>query len=131
MLQRLDTPLVRFLIAGGSLSLLNLALRFGFDLAVPFRVAVGVAGALTVALSFFVYRSLVFRDTAPVTMRAMLIFVAVNLVGLAVTIGVAAAALRGFASAEWVATCSHALGIVAGAAVTFPLYRATTFVSRK
>lgn len=132
-LVRLDTAPLRFLVAGGSLSLLNLALRAGFDVGMPFRSAVGLAGVVTVTLSFFVYRRVVFRDTSTLTARAVLTFIAVNLVGLVTTVVVAAAALYGLGEifdSQLAATLSHALGIGAGAAATYPLYRALTFATR-
>lgn len=124
-------PAIRFLLVGGSISLLNWTLRFVFSLFLDFQLAVVMAGCVAIIISYVAYRNLVFRTGTPLSVRSVTAFLFTNAVGLLVTVLIASGGLmllryRGLGG-DLAAGLSHALGILAGAAATYPLHKLVTF----
>lgn len=96
-----------------------------------FQLAMATAGCVAIVISYVVYRNLVFRTGTPLTVRSIAAFLLTNAVGLLVTVLVASGVLillhHRNLGGGLSAGISHALGILAGAAATYPLHKLVTF----
>jgi energy-coupling factor transport system substrate-specific component len=129
---RLPQPM-RFIIAGGFAAMVNWLARFPLELAMPFVPAVIGATIIGMAVGFISYRSFVFPGSARPLAGQIRDFVAVNLLGMAVTVVVAVlmryVILAVVDALPGVNAVAHALGIAAGALVNFLGHKRVTFRS--
>jgi energy-coupling factor transport system substrate-specific component len=129
---RLPQP-TRFIIAGGVAAGVNWLARFPLELAMPFVPAVIAATLIGMLVGFISYRSFVFPGSARPLAGQIRDFVAVNLLGMAVTVVVAAlmrhVILNVVDVLPGVNAVAHALGIAAGALANFFGHKRVTFRS--
>ena len=122
---------LRFLLAGGFAAAVNWLVRFPLSLAMPYGLAVLVAGAIGMTIGFVIYRHYVFPGSGRAPTRQVRDFIAVNLCAL-VAVTAVAILLKdglfpwlGFALAP--DAVAHAIGIAAGALANFVGHRQVTF----
>jgi energy-coupling factor transport system substrate-specific component len=129
---RLPQPM-RFIIAGGFAAVVNWLVRFPLELVMPFIPAVIAATIIGMVVGFISYRSFVFPGSARPLTGQIRDFVAVNLLGMAVTVVVAAllrhVILNVVDVLPDVNAVAHALGIAAGALANFLGHKRVTFRS--
>lgn len=129
---RLPQPM-RFIIAGGLAAAVNWLVRFPLEFAMPFIPAVIAATLVGMVVGFISYRSFVFPGSARPLAGQIRDFVAVNLLGMAVTVMVAAllrhVILNVVDVLPQVNAVAHALGITAGALANFLGHKRVTFRS--
>jgi energy-coupling factor transport system substrate-specific component len=122
----------RFLLAGGFAAFVNWAVRFPLSLVMPFWAAVAVAMGIGMCVGFVIYRRYVFPGSSRRLWKQVRDFIAVNGVGIVVTLAVAVGLkqlLLPHALFEEVvleALC-HAAGIAAGAVANYFGHRDVTF----
>jgi putative flippase GtrA len=127
---RLPQPM-RFIIAGGLAAGVNWLVRFPLELAMPFVPAVIAATLVGMLVGFISYRSFVFPGSARPLAGQIRDFVAINLLGMAVTVVVAALVRHVILNVvdvlPQVNAVAHALGIAAGALANFLGHKRVTF----
>jgi putative flippase GtrA len=110
-----DRRFIGFLIAGVVSTLCNLGSRYGFQLWMPYEWALVGANTVGVLTAFAMNRVLVFRSRSARVWGELARFVAVNLVGIAVSWGVAVLLYRSLLPAigfDWHPDLvAHAVGI--------------------
>jgi len=125
---------VRFLFAGGIAAVVNFGSRIGFSTVAPYWLAIVLAFWLGMATAFVLNREFVFqRSNKPLHSQALW-FVVVNLVALAMTLGVSlvcAGWLLPALGLRWhVAEIAHAIGIVAPTLASYAGHRHLTFAQK-
>jgi energy-coupling factor transport system substrate-specific component len=131
-LRRLSTdPRARFLVAGGFATLVNWLIRFPLDVVLPYAGAVAFAAVAHMVCSFMLYRSWVFPGSRRRFAEQVRDFVLVNLVGMAVTVGVSVflrQILVSLAAEPWIAAAgAHIVGIASGAVAGYLGHGRVTF----
>lgn len=126
---------VRFLIAGGAATLVNWLVRFPLDVMMPYAAAVALAAACHMALAFVLYRVWVFPGSDRHLLMQISDFILINLVSMAVTVGVSVA-LRQVLMALGIgplvaAAAAHFVGIGSGAIAGYIGHRRITFRSQR
>lgn len=122
---------VRFLLAGGFAAAVNWLVRFPLALVMPFLPAVIAATAIGMVVGFITYRRFVFPGSTRPLFGQIRDFVGVNLLGMAVTVAVAALVRHGLIA--WtgplpiVDAFAHAFGIAVGAVANFLGHKRVTF----
>lgn len=122
---------MRFLLAGGFAAAVNWVVRFPLALVMPFVPAVIVATMIGMVVGFVTYRRFVFPGSTRPLFGQIRDFIAVNLLGMAVTVLVAALARH--AVVAWtgplpiVDAFAHAFGIAVGAVANFLGHKRVTF----
>lgn len=121
----------RFLLAGGSASLLNWLVRFPLSSVMPYAAAVSVATLIGMAAGFFLYRNLVFRGSTRPLWLQIRDFIGVNIIAGIITVISAVILLNGpwwpEAYREFAPGISHMAGIGIGAVVNFFGHKLFTF----
>lgn len=131
-LRRFSTdPRTRFLVAGGFATLVNWLIRFPLDVVMPYAGAVAFAAVAHMICSFMLYRSWVFPGSRRRFGEQVRDFVLVNLVGMAVTVGVSVF-LRQIlvslaADAAIAGAVAHIIGIASGAVAGYLGHGRVTF----
>ena len=121
----------KFLLSGGIAACANVLSRFGFSQFMPYVPAIVLAFCVGMATAFLLMRAFVFSTgVAPPAQQASY-FVLVNMVGLAITVGVSIAVaklaslvLSDVSTAEAV---GHLAGVVAPVLVSFYAHKHLTF----
>jgi putative flippase GtrA len=131
-LRRLSSdPRTRFLVAGGFATLVNWLVRFPLDVVMPYAGAVAFAAVAHMVCSFMLYRSWVFPGSRRRIAEQIRDFALVNLVGMAVTVGVSVFLRQIMVSlaAEPVmaGACAHIIGIASGAVAGYLGHGRVTF----
>lgn len=122
---------VRFLVAGGTATLVNWVVRFPINLVVPYAVAVALATGIGMVCGFLMYRAWVFPGSNRSLSDQIRDFILVNLLSMVITVGVAVA-LRELILMLGVvevmaAAAAHAIGIAGGAVSNYCGHRRVTF----
>ncbi|KQQ12916.1 sugar translocase [Methylobacterium sp. Leaf123] len=130
----MQSEVVRFLIAGGSAVAINWVARILLSLALPFEAALILAYGIGMVAGFWLYRVFVFRAAAHGTLRGQLVlFLAVNAVGLAVVLAVSTLVIDGLTGLlpglkpAVAQALGHGAGIAVGAVTNFLGHRLLTF----
>lgn len=122
---------VRFLLLGGLAAAINWLVRFPLALVLPFNIAVVVAYVIGMSAGFTLYRTYVFPGSARPILQQTLIFVAVNLVGAVVVLGLAILFLNLQAGLDWPLFIreglAHGFAIAIGAVINFIGHKTLTF----
>jgi putative flippase GtrA len=82
------SPIVRFLLAGGTAALVNFGARVLFSIYLPYAVAIVLAYVLGMATAFLLNRRYVFRGYTNRLHQQVVRFIAVNALALLQTLGV-------------------------------------------
>jgi putative flippase GtrA len=126
----LSQPL-RFIIAGGFAAAVNWLVRFPLAAMMPFVPAVAVATGIGMIVGFLTYRQFVFPGSQRPLFGQIRDFIGVNLLGMAVTVAVAAASRHALVAVigplSAVDALAHATGIAAGAVANFLGHKRVTF----
>jgi energy-coupling factor transport system substrate-specific component len=131
-LRRLSAdPRARFLVAGGFATLVNWLIRFPLDVVLPYAGAVALAAVAHMVCSFMLYRSWVFPGSQRRLAEQVRDFVLVNLVGMAVTVGISVflrQVLVSLSAEPWIAAAgAHIVGIASGAVAGYLGHGRVTF----
>lgn len=125
------SQIVRFLLLGGTAAAINWAVRFPLSLFMPFPAAVFLAYLVGMMAGFSLYRAYVFPGSSLPLGVQIGLFLAVNLVGAAVVLGVSIALLEWLLPAlGWLLfpeAVAHGTGIAVGAAINFVGHKYLTF----
>ncbi len=130
--QSIATSAIRFLAAGGTASLVNWLVRFPLSLVLPFQIAVAIAYCVGMTLGFVLYQKWVFPGSTSSLRRQIVMFCAVNAVGLVTVVATAdvvrqAIVQSGLAQAGAASAVAHLTAIAIGACVNFLGHRVGTF----
>lgn len=122
---------MRFLLLGGLAAAINWLVRFPLSLLMPFPAAVFVAYLIGMGAGFTLYRAFVFPgSTLPVPVQVAT-FLAVNVIGAGVVMGVSLALLHHLLPMiGWTfmpEALAHGVGIAAGAAANFVGHKHLSF----
>jgi energy-coupling factor transport system substrate-specific component len=123
----------RFLLLGGLAAAINWVARFPLSLVMPFEAAIIVAYLIGMTAGFTLYRAYVFPGSQRPLAQQTVIFLAVNLAGAVIVLGVATgllAALSGI-SMPMVARegLAHGFAIGVGAVFNFFGHKLLTFAT--
>lgn len=122
---------LRFLLLGGLAAAINWLVRFPLAMVLPFHVAVVVAYVIGMSAGFTLYRTYVFPGSTRPILQQTLMFVAVNLVGAVVVLGLAILFLNLQAGLDWSLTVreglAHGFAIAIGAVINFFGHKTLTF----
>ena len=132
--QSVAASAIRFLAAGGTASLVNWLVRFPLSLVLPFTGAVAIAYCVGMTLGFVLYQRWVFPGSTRSLWRQIVMFCAVNAVGLATVVASAdvvrqAILQSGLAQSGAAGALAHLTAIAIGACVNFLGHRVATFGS--
>lgn len=126
-----DHQVVRFLLLGGFAAAVNWLVRFPLSLIMPMGWAVVVAYAIGMTVGFQLYRTWVFPGSIRPVWQQTQVFVAVNLIGAAVVLGITLtllSLLEPLALPAFVREgLAHGIAIGLGAAVNFIGHKTLTF----
>lgn len=121
----------RFLLVGGLAAAVNWLLRFPLSLVLPMTGAVFVAYAIGMSVGFTLYRKYVFPGSSRPIAQQTMIFIAVNLVGAVVVLGITLGLLALQGNLAYPAFVkeglAHGIAIGIGAVVNFLGHRSLTF----
>jgi putative flippase GtrA len=123
---------VRFLALGGLAAAINWIARFPLSLVMPFQAAIVVAYAIGMTAGFTLYRRYVFPGSDRPMLQQTSIFLAVNLAGAVIVLGVATALLAALpATLPMTARegLAHGLAIGVGAVFNFFGHKLLTFAT--
>ncbi len=123
---------VRFLALGGLAAAINWVARFPLSLVMPFEAAVVAAYAIGMTAGFTLYRRYVFPGSDRPLMQQTAIFLAVNLAGAVIVLGVATgllALLPGHLPLAAREGLAHGLAIGVGAVFNFFGHKLLTFAT--
>ena len=123
--------ITRFLVLGGLAAALNWLVRFPLSTVLPFGTAVVVAYLNGMSAGFYLYRTYVFPGSDQPIVQQSLIFLAVNLVGAIVVLGLAYTFIGLQSSLGYPLSVkeavAHGIAIGFGAAVNFLGHKTLTF----
>lgn len=129
-MQRLP-QVVRFLLLGGLAAGINWVVRFPLALIMPFSASVLVAQLIGFCAGFTLYRTYVFPGSSRPWLEQTLTFLAVNLVGAVIVLGVATMLLSLLGSTDWPdfvrEGLAHGFAIGVGAVANFFGHKLLTF----
>jgi len=122
---------VRFLLLGGFAAAVNWLVRFPLSAVVPFDLAVVLAYAIGMSAGFLLYRKHVFPGSPLPVARQAIMFLAVNLFGAVVVLGLTLSFLSLLSGFGWPIFVrqglAHGLAIGLGAVVNYFGHKTLTF----
>ena len=126
---------VRFLLLGGLVAVVNWLVRFPLSAVLPLGMAVIVAYLIGMSVGFYLYRTYVFIGSNRPILQQTGVFCAVNLIGVAAVLALTYAFLMlqdeiGYPTFVKEAL-AHCLAVGLGAVVTFIGHKTLTFSQRK
>ncbi|WP_152664686.1 GtrA family protein [Devosia geojensis] len=126
-----DNQIVRFLALGGFAAAVNWLVRFPLSAVLPMSLAIVLAYVIGMTVGFTLYRRYVFPGSTRPIVEQSLIFLAVNLVGALVVLGLTHALIEAQAGLAWPAFVreglAHGLAIGVGSVVNFIGHKTLTF----
>jgi energy-coupling factor transport system substrate-specific component len=121
----------RFLVAGGFATLVNWVVRFPLDIYLPYAAAVALAAVMHMSCSFVLYRSWVFPGSQRRLVEQIRDFALVNIVGMAVTVGLSVLLRQALLSVGVdsfsAGAVAHLIGIASGAVAGYLGHGRVTF----
>lgn len=123
--------LMRFILVGGSATVVNWLARFPLSLIMPFLEAVFVAYMIGMVVGFVLYRAFVFTTSAQPLVLQIALFLGVNVVGVATVVLASHVLLSmvfpaiGFTFRP--EASAHAVALAVGAAANFIGHKFVTF----
>lgn len=131
----MNTPIARFLLAGGVAAATNWFARMAFSTFLPLSLAIIAAYAIGMALGFILYRRYVFAAGSGELMRQVPAFLVVNLVGAGIVLATTILLLALFEAASpslqtaLKESIAHGLAIAVGAVANYLGHKLVTFSS--
>lgn len=126
-----DNQIVRFLALGGFAAAVNWLVRFPLSAVLPMSLAIVLAYVIGMTVGFTLYRRYVFPGSTRPIVEQSLIFLAVNLVGALVVLGLTHALIEAQAGLAWPAFVreglAHGFAIGIGSVVNFIGHKTLTF----
>jgi energy-coupling factor transport system substrate-specific component len=123
----------RFLLLGGLAAAINWVARFPLSLVMPFEAAILVAYAIGMTAGFTLYRAYVFPGSQRPLAQQTMIFLAVNLAGAVIVLGVATGLLAALSGIPMPAVAregfAHGFAIGVGAVFNFFGHKLLTFAT--
>ncbi len=123
----------RFLLLGGLAAAINWVARFPLSLVMPFEAAIIVAYVIGMTAGFTLYRAYVFPGSRRPLGQQTVIFLAVNLAGAVIVLGVATALLAALSGIAMPMVAreglAHGLAIGVGAVFNFFGHKLLTFAT--
>ncbi len=127
----LDNQIVRFLALGGFAAAVNWLVRFPLSAVLPMSLAIVFAYVIGMTVGFTLYRRYVFPGSTRPIVEQSLIFLAVNLVGAVVVLGLTHALIEAQAGLAWPnfvkEGLAHGFAIGVGSVVNFFGHKTLTF----
>jgi len=126
-----DNQIVRFLALGGFAAAVNWLVRFPLSAVLPMSLAIVFAYVIGMTVGFTLYRRYVFPGSTRPILEQSLIFLAVNLAGAVVVLGLTHALIEAQAGLAWPAFVreglAHGFAIGVGSVVNFVGHKTLTF----
>lgn len=128
---KIIAQIARFILVGGSATIVNWLARFPLSLLMPFLEAVFVAYMVGMVVGFILYRAFVFTTSSQPLPTQIALFLGVNVVGVATVIAASHVLLRmvfpaiGFTFEP--EASAHAGALALGAAANFIGHKFVTF----
>jgi len=126
-----DNQIVRFLALGGFAAAVNWLVRFPLSAVLPMSLAIVLAYVIGMTVGFTLYRRYVFPGSTRPIVEQSLIFLAVNLVGAVVVLGLTHTLIEAQAGLAWPAFVreglAHGFAIGVGSVVNFVGHKTLTF----
>lgn len=131
----MNTPIARFLLAGGAAAAINWFARMAFSTLLPLSLAIIAAYAIGMALGFILYRNYVFAAENGELARQIPAFLVVNLAGAGIVLAATILLLALFEAASpsiptaLKESIAHGLAIAVGAVANYLGHKLVTFSS--